>query len=82
MKTMTLATITTIKNLIVAKEDRLHAIYNQLDSLKLDPATNPTKTQVRKNRKLFDELEKEACEIIRFLAKARKQIKAFYAPAA
>ena len=82
MKTMTLDNISELKELVTAREDRLHAIYRQLDMLKLDPATNPTKAQVRKNRKLFDELEKEACEIIRFLAKAKKQIKAFYAPAA
>lgn len=82
MKTMTLDNISELKELVTAREDRLHAIYNQLGMLKLDPASNPTRAQVRKNRKLFDELEKEACEIIRFLAKAKKQIKAFYAPAA
>lgn len=81
MKHMTLADINELKELIAAKEDRLHAIYRQLDMLKMDPE-KATRAQVRKNRKIFKDLEKEACDIIRYLAKAKKQVRAFYSPAA
>lgn len=80
MKTMTLDAINELKSLIAAKEDRLRAIYRQLDMLKLPD--NATKAQIRRNHKLFVELETEACDIIRYLAKAKKQVRAFYAPAA